>query len=57
MILLNEDSVEWAALDIFKDLGYEILYGPDIAPDGINPMRKLYSDVVLTERLRDAIYS
>ncbi len=56
MISLNEDSVEWAALDIFKDMGYEILYGPDIAPDGLNPIRELYSDVVLTERLRDVVY-
>ncbi len=56
MIHLNEDSVEWATLDIFKDIGYEILFGPDIAPDGINPLRELYSDVVFTERLRDAIY-
>ena len=32
------------------------LHGPDISPDGPNPMRELYSDVVIIERLRDAIY-
>ena len=54
---INEDMVEQEALDILKELGYEILNGPEISPDGTNPMRELYSDVVLTERLRDAIYS
>jgi len=53
---INEDMVEQEALEILEDLGYEILHGPDISPDSSNPMRKLYSDVVFTERLRDAIY-
>lgn len=53
---INEDMVEQEALDILELLGYEILPGPDISPDGPNPMRELYSDVVLVERLRDAIY-
>ncbi|MEN6553877.1 MAG: type I restriction endonuclease subunit R [Methanobacterium sp.] len=53
---MNEDMVEQEALDILKELGYEILHGPNISPDGPNPMRELYSDVVVTERLRDAIY-
>lgn len=53
---INEDMVEQEALDILSDLGYEILYGPDISPDGPSPMREVYSDVVITERLRDAIY-
>jgi type I restriction enzyme R subunit len=53
---INEDDVEQEALKFFKELGYEILHGPDISPDGPNPMRELYSDVVLVEKLRDAIY-
>ena len=56
MTNLNEDMVEQEALEILKDLGYEILHGPDISPDGLRPLRELYSDVVITERLRDAIY-
>ncbi|GAB4314110.1 MAG: type I restriction endonuclease subunit R [Methanobacteriaceae archaeon] len=56
MINLSEDEVEQMALEILQEMGYEILYGPDIAPDGLNPMRELYSDVVLVERLRDAVY-
>lgn len=53
--ILNEDSVEQMALLILSDLGYQIQNGPDIAPDGPRPLRKLYSDVVITERLNAAI--
>ena len=52
---ISESEIEAAALEILSDLRYKILYGPDIAPDGINPQRKSYSDLV--ERLRDAIDS
>lgn len=47
--------VEQEALEILQELGYEILHGPDISPDGPTPMRDLYSDVVIVEILRDAI--
>lgn len=52
---INEDMVEQEVLEILQELGYEILYGPDISPDGSTPMRDLYSDVVIVEKLRDAI--
>lgn len=53
--IITESAVEEEALNILSDLGYKILYGPDIAPDGIFQERRSYSDVVLVERLRDAI--
>jgi len=53
---LTEDSIELAALEILDELGYEIAYGPEISPDGKFSERELYSDVVLVERLRNAIY-
>ncbi|KPQ40923.1 MAG: type I restriction-modification system restriction subunit [Candidatus Methanoperedens nitroreducens] len=52
---MTESEVETAALEIISEMGYKILYGPDIAPDGISPERKSYSDVVLVKRLRDAV--
>jgi type I restriction enzyme R subunit len=52
---ITESELETAALEILSELGYKILYGPDIAPDGISPERKSYSDVVLVDRLRDAV--
>ncbi|HHT9126683.1 MAG TPA: type I restriction endonuclease subunit R [Candidatus Brocadiia bacterium] len=53
--IITESDIEQAALDILSELGYEVCYGPDITPDGTNPERWSYSDVVLVERLRDAI--
>ena len=52
---ITESEIETAALEILTELGYKILYGPDIAPDGTSPERKSYSDVVLVERLRAAV--
>lgn len=54
--MINEDMVEQEALDILQELGYEVLNGPDISPDSSSPLRQLYSDVVITKRLRDAIH-
>ncbi|VVB65267.1 Uncharacterised protein [uncultured archaeon] len=53
--VLTESETEQLALEIFKELGYKILFGPDIAFDGSTPERQNYSQVVLTERLRTAI--
>lgn len=55
--IITESEVEEAALEILSELGYEQLHGPDIAPapDGVRPERGSYSDVVLLERLREAI--
>ncbi|MDD2889336.1 MAG: type I restriction endonuclease subunit R [bacterium] len=55
--ILTESEVEQAALEILLELGYKILYGPDIAPepDGKTPERQSYSDIVLVDRLKDAI--
>ncbi|MCK4730152.1 MAG: type I restriction endonuclease subunit R [Candidatus Aenigmarchaeota archaeon] len=51
---ISEDDLEQIALDILKDLGYKIIHGPDISPDGKNQERE-YNEVVLTKRLRRAI--
>lgn len=54
--MINEDMVEQEALNILREEGYDVLNGPDISPDGPTPLRELYGEVVITERLRDAIY-
>jgi type I restriction enzyme, R subunit len=54
--IITEDHVEEVALEILqKDLGYDYIYGPDIASDGKNPQRKNYQEVVLVDKLADAI--
>ena len=55
MTALSEDALELATLDYFRELGYEHIHGPVIAPDGEAPERQDYGQVVLTRRLRDAL--
>lgn len=51
---ITENEIEQIALDILnEDLGYTVLYGPDIA-EGENKERD-YNEVVLQQRLREAI--
>lgn len=52
---ITEYEIEKVALDILSEQGYQVVYGPDIAPDGDRPERQSYADVVLVGRLRDAI--
>lgn len=51
-----EDMVEQDMLGWFEELGYEVVYGPDIAFDGGTPERKDYKKVVLVDRLRAALH-
>ena len=53
--MLGESLLERAALEWFKELGYEVAYGPDISPGGSNPERDSYSQVLLLNRLRQAL--
>ncbi|MFA6888539.1 MAG: type I restriction endonuclease subunit R, partial [Candidatus Woesearchaeota archaeon] len=55
MKFIVEQDIEDAGLEILQELGYKVVYGPDIAPDGDNPERAKWDDVVLVERLRNAI--
>ncbi len=52
---MTEDQLEQEALGWLAEAGYQVLYGPDIAPDGSSPERADYRQVVLVDRLRDAI--
>ena len=53
----TETDLELATLEWLEELGYSVIGGPEIAPppDGDNPERKSYADVVLEERLWNAI--
>src|SRR5680860_122050 len=52
---LDEAQVEIVTVDYFRELGYEYIHGPSIAPDGEAQERADYAQVVLTRRLRDAM--
>ncbi|MDR3692420.1 MAG: type I restriction endonuclease subunit R [Fimbriimonas sp.] len=51
----TESVVEKAALEWLRELGYDILFGPDIAPGELRSERAAYSDVVLQDRLKSAL--
>ena len=51
----NESVIEQAAMAMLKSLGYEIVWGPDISPDGPDSERDDYGKVVLEGRLRRAL--
>jgi len=48
---ITEDQLEQLCLDWFKTIGYEYVCGYDIAPDGDNPERSDYHQIILFERL------
>jgi len=52
---VNESTVESAALDWLRGLGWQTAYGPDIAPDMPGAERQDYRQVVLEGRLRLAL--
>jgi type I restriction enzyme R subunit len=52
---LNESTVEDAALEWFKELGYTLGHGPHMAPGEPAAERDSFGDVVLVGRLRAAI--
>ncbi|MGK9045882.1 type I restriction endonuclease subunit R [Stutzerimonas chloritidismutans] len=52
---MTEDQLEQECLSWLGELGYTHLHGPDIGPDGDNPERASYREVLLTMRLRTAM--
>ena len=55
MATLTESEVEAAALEWLGDLGWKVAHGPHIAPHAADSERSDYSEVVLEQRLRDAL--
>jgi type I restriction enzyme R subunit len=55
LAFFTESVVEEAALEWLDALGYTVLNGPDIAPDGEAQERESYQQVVLTDRLDDKL--
>lgn len=51
---MNEEQLENLCLDWFREGGWDVLHGPDIAPDSDNPLRNDYAQVVLDGQLRAA---
>jgi type I restriction enzyme R subunit len=52
---VSESTVEEAALAWLESSGWQVAHGPDIAPDMPAAERSDYGEVVLAQRLRDAL--
>ena len=52
---VTESTVEDAALAWLKSLGWSIAHGPNIAPDTMGAERADYGQVILVQRVRDAL--
>lgn len=55
MTRITEHSIEEFAIELLDKLGYEYIYAPNIAPDGETPERETYEQVLLIERLQNAV--
>ena len=52
---LTESTIESFAIELLESLGYLYIYAPGISHDSANPERNSYEDVLLLNRLREAI--
>lgn len=51
----NESHVEEATLEWFEKLGYSTAHGDDVAPESPHAKRESFGDVLLVQRLREAL--
>lgn len=56
MLVFNEATVEDAALDYLREIGYSTEFGPNIGPGGVSEERASWDQVYLLGRLRDVAY-
>ena len=55
MSLITEEQVELQSIEWFQELGYQYKDGYEIAPEGVNPERDNFRQVILEERLNSAL--
>ena len=52
---LTELEIENLAIERLQALGFDYIYGPDIAPDSANPERESFAELLLLSRLHNAV--
>lgn len=55
MTTISEQQIEEIVLEILSELGYDTVFGPDIAPDSDNPQRERWDDVLIKSDLIESI--
>lgn len=51
----TEALLEEASIEILENLGYTHAFGPDISPGGDAPERQDHREVILKDRVKDAL--
>ena len=54
--IFTEAMLEEAAIEILESLGYDYAFGPDISLGGDYEERKDYREVILSHRVKDALF-
>lgn len=52
---ITESEIENYTIELLENQGYKYIYAPEIAPDSETPERETFEDVLLIQRLRNAI--
>ncbi|WP_434978752.1 type I restriction endonuclease [Daejeonia sp. YH14] len=52
---MTENEIEQLAIHLLEQQGFTYLNGADIAPDSTNPMRQSFEEVVLQDKLKQAV--
>ncbi len=55
MTLLTESHIEEFSIQLLQKQGYQYFYGPEIAAGEKNPLRSNFEDVLLIDKLKEAI--
>ena len=55
MTKITESDIEKLAIERLEHGGYQYAYGPEISPNGETPERHSFEEVLLTERLKEAV--
>lgn len=55
MPLLNEQDLENYCMAYFRQIGYQTVFGPDILPEGVNPLRGDVRQVILPQNVKNAL--
>lgn len=55
MTKVTENEIELFAIELLERFGYEYIYAPTIAPDSEAPLRESFEDVILKEKLQNAL--
>lgn len=55
MIKITESIIEKFTIELLEKQGYQYIYAPDIAPDSDVPQRQSFEDVILVDKVKEAI--